>query len=257
MTNFMFISAISKLAPDDYTGFTFFVGCMAMMAASAFFFLSLSQFDKKWRTSVLVSGLITFIAAVHYFYMKEYWSMNAYVEGVLSTDPKILGLASPTFFRYVDWILTVPLMCLEFYLILKVAGAKTGLLWKMIFYSLVMLVTGYMGETVCKDQAALWGFISGVAYFAIAYEIWLGSAAKMAKAAGGAVLDAHKILCWFVLVGWAIYPLGYMIGTDGWYDRIDGLGLDIDVVYNIADAINKIGFGLVIYNLAVKSQAKD
>ena len=79
----------------------------------------------------------------------------------------------------------------------------------------------------------------------------------MAKAAGGAVLDAHKILCWFVLVGWAIYPLGYMIGTDGWYDRIDGLGLDIDVVYNIADAINKIGFGLVIYNLAVKSQAKD
>ena len=52
--------------PTDYVGFTFFVGCMAMMAASAFFFLSLNQFDKKWRTSVLVSGLITFIAAVHY-----------------------------------------------------------------------------------------------------------------------------------------------------------------------------------------------
>ena len=241
MTNFMFISAISKLAPDDYTGFTFFVGCMAMMAASAFFFLSLSQFDKKWRTSVLVSGLITFIAAVHYFYMKEYWGEHH---------------ESPTFFRYVDWVLTVPLMCLEFYLILKVAGAKTGLLWKMIFYSLVMLVTGYMGETVCKDQAALWGFFSGVAYFAIAYEIWLGSAAKMAKAAGGAVLDAHKILCWFVLVGWAIYPLGYMLGTDGWYTSMVGKG-SVDVAYNIADAINKIGFGLVIYNLAVKSQAKD
>ncbi|MSP84780.1 MAG: rhodopsin, partial [Flavobacteriaceae bacterium] len=61
--------------------------------------------------------------------------------------------------------------------------------------------------------------------------------------------------CWFVLVGWAIYPLGYMLGTTGWYDGIvDGLGLQIDVVYNIADAINKIGFGLVIYNLALKSQ---
>ena len=59
--------------PTDYVGFTFFVGCMAMMAASAFFFLSLNQFDKKWRTSVLVSGLITFIAAVHYFYMRDYW----------------------------------------------------------------------------------------------------------------------------------------------------------------------------------------
>ena len=117
----MFIpSLIGKLAPTDYVGFTFFVGCMAMMAASAFFFLSLNQFDKKWRTSVLVSGLITFIAAVHYFYMKEYWAEFQ---------------ESPTFFRYVDWILTVPLMCVEFFLILKVAGAKTGLLWKMIFVS--------------------------------------------------------------------------------------------------------------------------
>ena len=239
MTNFMFIpSLIGKLKIDDYVGFTFFVGCMAMMAASAFFFLSLNQFDKKWRTSVLVSGLITFIAAVHYFYMKEYWSVFH---------------DSPTFFRYVDWILTVPLMCVEFYLILKVAGAKTDLLWKMIFLSLVMLVTGYLGETIYKEQAALWGGISGLAYFVIVYEIWLGSASKLAAAAGGNVLAAHKILCWFVLVGWAIYPLGYMLGTKGWYS--DFLPeASIDVAYNIADAINKIGFGLVIYNLAQKSQ---
>ena len=58
---------------NDYVGFTFFVGCMAMMAASVFFFLSMNSFDKKWRTSILVSGLITFIAAVHYFYMRDYW----------------------------------------------------------------------------------------------------------------------------------------------------------------------------------------
>ena len=177
MTN---LTSIARLLSTDYVGFTFFVGCMAMMAASAFFFLSLSQFDKKWRTSVLVSGLITFIAAVHYFYMKEYWS--AFQE-------------SPTFFRYVDWILTVPLMCVEFYLILKVAGAKTDLLWKMIGYSVLMLVTGYLGETVFSDQAALWGGISGAAYFVIVYEIWLGSASKLAQAAGGNVLASHKILC--------------------------------------------------------------
>ncbi len=239
MTNFMFIpSLIGKLAPTDYVGFTFFVGCMAMMAASAFFFLSLNQFDKKWRTSVLVSGLITFIAAVHYFYMKEYWAEFQ---------------ESPTFFRYVDWILTVPLMCVEFFLILKVAGAKTDLLWKMILLSVVMLVTGYLGETVFSDQAAFWGGISGLAYFVIVYEIWLGSASKLAASAGGNVLAAHKILCWFVLVGWAIYPLGYMLGTDGWYTGIIGKG-SVDVVYNIADAINKIGFGLVIYTLALKSQ---
>lgn len=232
------LALITKIMPDDYIGFTFFVGCMAMMAASAFFFLSLNQFDKKWRTSVLVSGLITFIAAVHYFYMKEYWSA--------------IG-ESPTFFRYVDWILTVPLMCVEFYLILKVAGAKTDLLWKMIGLSVIMLVTGYLGETVYADSAALWGGISGLAYFIIVYEIWLGSASKLAATAGGNILKSHKILCWFVLVGWAIYPLGYMLGTDGWYTSILGKG-SVDIAYNIADAINKIGFGLVIYNLAVQSQ---
>jgi bacteriorhodopsin len=239
MTNLLFSSSlIAKMLPTDYVGFTFFVGCMAMMAASAFFFLSLSQFDKKWRTSVLVSGIITFIAAVHYFYMRDYWA--SFEE-------------SPTFFRYVDWILTVPLMCLEFYLILKIAGAKKSLLSKMIFYSVVMLVTGYFGEAVYPESAQIWGLISGIAYFAIVYEIWLGEASKLAKAAGGNVLEAHKILCWFVLVGWAIYPLGYMLGTEGWYTSMLGKG-NVDVAYNIADAINKIGFGLVIYSLAVKSQ---
>ena len=240
MTNFMFIPGlVARLSPTDYVGFTFFVGCMAMMAASAFFFLSLNQFDKKWRTSVLVSGLITFIAAVHYFYMRDYWATFQ---------------ESPTFFRYVDWTLTVPLMCVEFFLILKVAGAKQSLMWKMIILSLVMLLTGYFGEAVDRPNAWLWGLISGIAYFIIVYEIWLGNASKIAAAAGGNVLAAHKILCWFVLVGWSIYPLGYMLGTDGWYNGIHGLGLNIDVVYNIADAINKIGFGLVVYNLALKSQ---
>jgi bacteriorhodopsin len=234
------------MLPNDYVGFTFFIGSMAMMAASAFFFLSLNQFDKKWRTSVLVSGLITFIAAVHYFYMRDYW--NAFH-------------VSPTFFRYVDWTLTVPLMCLEFYLILKVAGAKQNLLWKMIFLSIVMLVTGYIGEAVYQGSADIWGFISGLAYFVIVYEIWFGEASKLAAAAGGNVLSSHKILCWFVLVGWSIYPLGYMLGTTGWYSSFFGDPKDtkemMDIVYNIADAINKIGFGLVIYNLAVKSTKND
>ena len=200
LTNF---SYVAKMATDDYVGFTFFVGCMAMMAASAFFFLSMNSFDKKWRTSILVSGLITFIAAVHYWYMRDYWAAN---------------MESPTFFRYVDWVLTVPLMCVEFFLILKVAGAKRSLMWQLIFLSVVMLVTGYFGEAVQRDAAWLWGLISGIAYFAIVYIIWFGEAKKLAESAGGAVLKAHKTLCWFVLVGWAIYPIGYMAGTPGWYD---------------------------------------
>lgn len=242
MTNFFnSIQLVSRIATDDYVGFTFFVGCMAMMAASAFFFLSMNSFDLKWRTSILVSGLITFIAAVHYWYMRDYWA----------------GFAeSPTFFRYVDWILTVPLMCVEFFLILRVAGAKTSLMWRLIVLSVIMLVTGYIGEAVDRDQAWLWGLISGIAYFVIVYDIWLGKAKKLAVEAGGSVLKAHKTLCWFVLVGWAIYPIGYMTGTPGWYEGLFG-GLDLNVVYNIGDAINKIGFGLVIYGLAVSQSSKN
>jgi len=222
---------------DDYVGFTFFVGCMAMMAASAFFFFSINMVEGKWKTSLLISGLITFIAAVHYYYMRDYWAELH---------------ESPTFFRYVDWTLTVPLMCVEFYLILKAAGAQTGLLWKLIWASVVMLVTGYVGEAVYADQAALWGLFSGIAYFYIVYLIMFGEAKALADKSSASVQKAHGILCKFVLIGWAIYPLGYMIGTgEGqWYSFLQG-AVDMDVIYNIGDAINKIGFGLVIYSLAV------
>ncbi|MDA0729540.1 MAG: bacteriorhodopsin-like [Bacteroidetes bacterium] len=235
------LSTVQAMASDDYVGFTFFVGTMAMMAASAFFFLSMSTVEGKWKTSLLVSGLITFIAAVHYYYMRDYWA--------------VVG-ESPTFFRYVDWTLTVPLMCVEFYLILKAAGAKTDLLWKLIFASVVMLVTGYFGEAVYMDGAgpAVWGLVSGLAYFYIVYLIWAGEAKQLANASSPAVQKAHNILCKFVLIGWGIYPLGYMIGTSGWYDFLDTLPLNMDVVYNIGDAINKIGFGLVIYSLAVSDK---
>ena len=219
--------------PNDLVSFTFFIGTMAMMAASVFFFLSLDAGGGKWRTSMLVSGLITFIAAVHYYYMR---------------DANVAG-ADTTFFRYVDWILTVPLMCVEFYLILAKAGATKKLMWNLIFLSTLMLVFGYIGET--GDSPVLWGSLSGAAYFYMVYMLWLGEAKALAEKAGGAVLEAHNALCWFVLVGWSIYPIGYMIGTDGWYDFVDVIPLDMDVVYNIGDAINKIGFGLVIYNLAV------
>jgi sensory rhodopsin len=250
---------LAVVVPNDATGFTFWLGTMAMMAASVFFFLSMNNVDKKWRTSLLVSGLITFIAAVHYMYMRD-----AHADG-----------GSTTVFRYVDWILTVPLMCVEFYLILKVAGATKSHMWKLIFFSLVMLLGGYFGEMipptmdangvavmvdgVASDGAGFlglnawqWGLVSGLAYFYIAYEVWLGSLRKLAESAGGNVLSAHKMLCWFLLVGWAIYPLGYMAGTDGWYDGIEAYLPAMDVIYNIGDAVNKIGFGLVVYSLAVK-----
>ena len=229
-----------KILPTDYVSFTFFIGTMAMMAAAVFFFMEVGNTSKEWRTSVLVSGIITFIAAVHYYYMREYYANYS---------------ESPTFFRYVDWLLTVPLMCVEFYLITKKAGAKSSLLWKMILASVVMLVTGYWGEAVAPANATLWGTVSAIAYFYIVYEVWLGDVKKLATSAGSAVASANSALGWFVLVGWAIYPLGYLIGTANgqWYEGFKDIGLDMNVIYNIGDAVNKIGFGLVIYSLSRKA----
>ncbi len=239
--NSLLLDVPLTIASDNYVAFTFFVGCMAMLAASVFFFFELSSTSLKWRTSILVSGLITFIAAVHYYYMRDY---------NLSTGE------SPIFFRYVDWILTVPLMCVEFYLITKKAGAKINLLWKLIFASVIMLVTGYFGEAVDKGHAAMWGLVSGLAYFYIVYEVWFGDVAKLSKASSPAVQKAVSSLLKFVVIGWAIYPIGYLVGTAGtgadaqWYSFMGNLNLNMDIIYNIGDAVNKIGFGLVIYALS-------
>jgi bacteriorhodopsin len=231
------------LAPNDYVGFTFFTGYMSMLAASIFFFFERQRVEGKWKASMLIAGLITFIAAVHYFYMRDVW---------INTGQ------SPTQFRYIDWVLTVPLMCVEFYLILRAFGAKIGLLWKMIGFSLWMLVTGYLGETVFRSNSVLWGIISTLGYVGILYEVWLGSASKLAANSNDPKLQsAFKALAWFVLVGWAIYPIGYMtIETDGWLRNVLSVR-NMDLVYNIGDAVNKIGFGLVIYSLAIGSSREE
>ena len=232
---------LASLQTGDYVGFTFFIGSMAMMAASVFFFFEMWNVDGKWRTSLLVSGLITFIAAVHYYYMRGFWIENG---------------TSPTELRYIDWILTVPLMCVEFYLILKAFGAQIGLLWKMIVYSLIMLIFGYLGEAVYESQSVLMAVLSTVGYVGILYEVWLGSAKQLANSSNNPVLQsAFSALAWFVLVGWAIYPIGYMAGTEGGWLTGTFLSGNMDIVYNLGDAVNKIGFGLVIYALAVQSSS--
>ncbi len=234
---------LASIQSGDYVGFTFFIGSMAMMAATVFFFFQTTQVEGKWRDSMLIAGLITFIAAVHYFYMRDFWAETG---------------TSPTEFRYIDWILTVPLMCVEFFLILRAVGAKQSLLWKMVFYSVWMLVAGYLGETVFRGSSAIWGAISTIGYVGIVYEVWFGSAKQLAQNSNDPKLQgAIKALGWFLLVGWAIYPIGYMAIPGGLLSGVLSLE-SLDLFYNIGDAINKIGFGLVIYALAVsKSDIVD
>ncbi|WP_266362091.1 bacteriorhodopsin-like [Tellurirhabdus rosea] len=231
---------LADLQAGDVVGFTFFTGYMSMLAASLFFFFERGQVDGKWKTSLLISGLITFIAAVHYFYMRGVW---------------LEAKTSPTEFRYIDWTLTVPLMCVEFYLLIKPYGGKLSTMWKLVAYSVLMLVTGYIGEAIDPGNTILWGVISTLGYLGIVYEATLGDVKRVADTSNNPeVVNAVRLLRNFVLVGWAIYPIGYMLMPG---NLLAGLGWNLDLVYNIGDAVNKIGFGLVVYGAAVNSTRNE
>lgn len=239
------LADIVQIPVDDPVAFTFFIGSMAMLAASVFFFFERSSVSPKWRTSLLVSGLITGIAAIHYFYMRDYYAATG---------------ANPTALRYIDWILTVPLMCIEFYLLLRPAGANKSFLWKLILASLWMLVMGYIGEAF-TDGSMMWSFtygaLSTIGYLYVLYSAWMGEAAQLAsKNSSVAVNKGIRALAWFVLVGWSIYPIGYMAMPGGWLSGILEPS-SLDLFYNVADAINKIGFGLVVYGIAISETRRE
>ena len=113
------------LQGSDFVGITFWVVSIAMWAATLFFFYEGMRVSAKWRTSLVVAALITFIAAVHYMYMREFW---------------VTFGESPIVYRYIDWVLTVPLQMVEFYLILIAAGAAVsgGSFWRLLVGTLVI-----------------------------------------------------------------------------------------------------------------------
>ena len=135
------------LDPKDYVGVTFWIISAAMVAATYFFTVERDRAVGKWKTSLTVAAMVTGIAAIHYFYMRGVWVETG---------------QSPTVFRYVDWLLTVPLQIVEFYLILAaIAVVRAALFWKLMIASLVMLIFGYLGEVGAMDY---WiAFIIGMA----------------------------------------------------------------------------------------------
>tara|TARA_Y100000589_G_scaffold329264_1_gene375312 strand:+ start:2571 stop:3281 length:711 start_codon:yes stop_codon:yes gene_type:complete len=227
------------LNPGDYVGVSFWIISAAMVAATFFFWVERDRAEGKWKTSLTVAAMVTGIAAIHYFYMREIW---------------VVAGESPTVFRYVDWLLTVPLQIIEFFLILSaIAVVSATLFWRLLIASVVMLVAGYLGEV--EQGGMLWPmFILGMlAWIYIIYEIFAGEASKI-NASSGTVASkkAFHALRLIVTVGWAIYPIGYFLGYTGGADP----GV-LNIVYNLADFVNKIAFGVVIWAAATSSNANQ
>ena len=218
----------SLLAATDYVGMSFWLATAIMLASTVFFFVERGDVSGKWRTSMTVAGLVTGIAFWHYLYMRE-----AHLAGEVTTV-----------FRYIDWLITVPLQIVEFYLILAAVTIVPLLLfWKLLGASLLMLIFGFIGDTGLFDTTL--SFIFGVAAWGyIIYEVFLGEASKLSQAsanAGGQF--AFNTLRIILTAGWFIYPLGYYLGYMGG-------GTDagtVNIVYSIADLVNKTAFGLAIW----------
>ena len=231
-------AATAYLATDDFTGITFWLISMGMLAATAFFFIEQSNVSAAWRKSVTVAGLVTGIAFIHYMYLRSVW-----VE---------IGDA-PTVYRYIDWFITIPLQLVEFYLILSAVKKVNGnIFWRILIGALVMLIGGYLGQAGFINPTL--GFIIWIAgWIYILYEIFSGEAGKVAAKSGNkALVTAFGSLRMIVTIGWAIYPLGYIFGylTAG----IDANSLN--AIYNLADFINKIAFGLIIWSCAVANSSR-
>ena len=230
-----FAASGGDLSISDPTGISFWLVTAAMLAATVFFFVERDNVNGKWKTSLTVAGLICGIAFWHYLYMRGGWEDAG---------------ATPTVFRYIDWLLTVPLQMIEFYLILAACTAVAGSLFrKLLFGSLVMLIGGFLGEA---GVMAVWpAFIIGMAgWLYMIYELYLGEGKSAVSTASVAVNSAYKAMMAIIVFGWAIYPAGYfagyLMGGEGVYAS------NLNIIYNLADFVNKILFGLIIWHVAVK-----
>ena len=226
----------SLLAYDDFVGMTFWLISMGMLAATVFFFIERGSVATGWKTPVTLAGLITGIAFINYMYVRGVW--------VHTGELQII-------YRYIEWLITMPLQMIMFYLILAaVRKVSSGMFWRLLIGSLVMLIGGYLGEAAHIHSMvgiAIWM----VGWIYILYEIFSGETGKVATRSGNkAFVTAFGALRMIVTIGWCIYPLGYVFGP-ALTDSVDSNSLN--VIYNLADFINKIVFGLIIWAAAISS----
>ena len=150
--------------PNLLVNFSFWFATAMMLACTAFFIIERNDVIAKWKTSITVASLVTGIAFWHYLYMTSYFFDTG---------------NSPLVLRYVDWLITVPLQIVEFYLILSaVTRVKVSLFWKLLGSSLVMLIFGFLGEAELMSRMPAFT-IGMLGWFAVLYLIFFGEAANL------------------------------------------------------------------------------
>ena len=225
----------------------------AMGAATAFLWINRSLVADKYKTAVTVSGLVTFIALYHYWRIYGSWQ-EAYevVNGVLVATNKPFNDA----YRYVDWLLTVPLLLVELILVMKLSASETvKKSVRLGGLAALMILLGYPGEV--SDVAGtrwLWWSLSMAPFLWIVYELFVGlkSAQDAQPKAAQSLIGAARFL---VVASWAFYPVVFifpMLGFDG-----ATANTFVQIGYSVADIVAKAVFGILIFAIAMKKSESE
>jgi bacteriorhodopsin len=218
----------------------FMLGFVSMAAGTLYFVLERSELKPEHKATATYAAVITFIAAILYWQMKDVVSFPGLTD--------VAAIESTMPIRYIDWILTTPLLLLEFGIIASIAGAPKGTTYRLVLADLVMIITGYFGEMGVPGTVGNYVnfLISSFAWGYIAYTIWQIKPTKGTAAIKNAIETMKK----FVVFGWVIYPIGTAIQEFLELSGSDAKTIEVAVcvaaiIYVVADVINKVGFGVV------------
>ncbi len=236
-----------------YNALSFTIATMA--AATIFFWFGRSQVAPAYKTALTITGLVTFIAFYHYFRMFESWS-DAYTvtNGVIEATGERFNQE----YRYVDWLLTVPLLLIELILVMRLTRSET--VSKSITLggaAALMILLGYPGEVSggVDGTRFLWGALSMIPFLYIVYTLYVGLGKAIQNQPEG-VRSLVGLARNVTVLAWFFYPIVYfapfVLPVDG-----GGAQTIIEVGYTIADIVAKAGFGVLIYMIAVRKSEEE
>jgi bacteriorhodopsin len=227
-----------------------------MGAAAIFFFTGRSLVAPKFRPALMVSGLVVAIACYHYTMIRFSWEAAYGLDGGGFTPT---GRGFNDFYRYADWILTVPLLMVELIAVMGLPKeVSRPLLTKLVIAAALMIGLGYPGEVSDNwSTATLWGALSTIPFLYILYVLWF----ELSRSLATQPAQARSLIsfCRYVLVvTWMFYPIAYALRADSLPNAIPGVvpprsgvgEVGLQVGYSIADIVAKAGFGLLIFFIA-------
>jgi len=238
----------------------------SMMATTVFLWFRSFAVKDKYQSAVIISGLVTFIAAYHYMRIFNSWvtayqySPGKVVDGALDMgNPALTGIPFNDAYRYMDWLLTVPLLLIEILLVMKLdEGTFSSKATNLGVGSALMICSGYYGELVVTgDLTPRWGcwFLSMVFFMYIVSELLVGLADATNAETDPVIAGKIRTAQVMTVISWCTYPIVYlfpMLGIDAAHAVVG-----IQIGYCCSDIISKCGVGLVIYQISYAKSSKE